>query len=166
MPYNGNPAASPTDAIRFWLQDTSASAELLNDSEIRYFMDYAGSYTDDPLLLAAGLCSVIGAKYAGEVTITGDGITYSGEQLQQKYTQLAEELRSTWRRLNGNRGFPYAGGVDYFEWTSRFNRRPPLFEIGMNDNPRGADQMLDHHHIRALEEANDYYGTASYFEGG
>lgn len=166
MPYSGNPGGSTVDAVRFWLQDTAARSSLLSDEEIRYFITYAQGYTADPLLLAAGLCTVLMAKYAGEVSIAGDGITYSGEQLQDKYRQLQSSLRAQWQLLNGNRGFPYAGGTQYFDWVNRMGSKPGLFAIGMNDNPRGAGQLVSRHPGEMLEAADDYYGTGSYYEGG
>lgn len=164
MPYSQNPAVGVLDAIRFWLQDTG-SPPLLSDPELRYFIDYSAGYTADPILLAAGLCSVLVARFAGNVNVTGDGITVNTEGLQDKYRQLGQDLRASWSELNGNKGLPYAGGIDYFDWVTRINSVPSLFAIGMNDNPRGAGQLVDRH-VWAGELADDYYGTGSYFEGG
>lgn len=165
MPYTGNPADSVLDAIRFWLQDT-ANPPLLADNEITYFVNYAVDYTADPILLAAGLCSILVARFTGKVNVTGDGITVNVEALSDKYRALEVDLRNQWNELNGNKGFPYAGGMDFFDWVSRIGIKPQLFAIGMNDNPRGASQLFDHRAPLALEMADDYYGTPSYFEGG
>lgn len=165
MPYSGTPSGGVLDAIRFWLQDT-ADPPLLNDQELQYFINYAVGYTADPILLAAGLCTVVMSKYAGEVNVAGDGITVNVEALQDKYRQLQRDLRDTWTELNGNRGLPYAGGMSFFDWVNRWNDKPPLFAIGQHDNPRGSSQLLDNRPIPALEDGSDYYGTPSYFEGG
>lgn len=152
MVYSGNPTTSQLDAIRFWLQDTS-STPLLTDDEIRYFADYAAGYSADPILLAASLCPVVQAKYAGEVAITGDGITYDGEKLQDKYAALTDSLLATYRRLHGNAGIPWAGGIAegcHEQWG---NTRAPLFALGRDDNPDLGSQ---------LEENAPYFDPANY----
>lgn len=132
MTYSGDPSTSDLDAIRFWLQDTSSTTPLLNDDELRYFVDYAAGYSSDPILLAAALCSVIMSKYAGVAEISGDGITYSQAALQDKYSALATSLRDTWTRMNQSLGLPYAGGVEWCDGV-RLNAKPALFAIGRND---------------------------------
>lgn len=166
MPYSGDPSSSPVDEVRFWLQDT-ASTPLLSDAEITYVIAKMRPTTnDEPMLNAAACCTMVMAKYASEVSISQDGVTYSGEQLQDKYRQLQSSLRAQWQLLNGNRGFPYAGGTQYFDWVNRMGSKPGLFAIGMNDNPRGAGQLVSRHPGEMLEAADDYYGTGSYYEGG
>lgn len=133
MVYSGNPNSSSTDAVRFWLQDTSATP-LLSDNEILYLLqvtfDYANS---DPLLVAAEACQVIRSKYAGRTTITADGVSISAGDLQQKYADLAESLRTEWRRLSTVGAVPFAGGLPDV----------PTFAIGMHDNPTGYEVDTD-----------------------
>lgn len=133
MAYSGDPALSGLDAVRFWAQDTGATS-LLNDNEIYYVIAFNKL---DPLYApvesAAVVADRIAAKYAGEVSINSDGVSYSGEQLQQKYSELAKELRKTARRIPGQGAGPYIGG----------QQMGAQFSIGMSDNPEGHSQLDD-----------------------
>lgn len=142
MAYGGDPAEGQIDAVRFWLQDT-APAPLLSDAELRYFIDYSSDYTTDALLLAASLCTVIAAKYAGEGQISGDGVDYSFAQVQDKYVALGQQLRTQYQLLNANRGRPYDGSADAFA-RRHPGGIPPLFTVGQFDNPRGASQVFQY----------------------
>lgn len=132
MAYSGDPSAGPIDAVRFWLQDTGATP-LLSDPEILYMISVT---TDDaggnPVLVAAHCCSVIRAKYAGETAISGDGITYSGDQLQAKYSQLESGLRAEYARQVSSDATPLVGAASC--------RVSPMFGIGMHDNPEAGWQ--------------------------
>ncbi len=130
MAYSGDPAASEIDAVRFWLGDTSATDPLLNDAELRYvndlYQDYSGG---DARLLAAAACDYLMAKYAGQMTISADGVSYSPGELTDKYTALAKQLREAYARGTGP-GAPTARTADV-----------PLFSLGMYDNPEGLSQF-------------------------
>lgn len=139
MPYSGDPSASDIDAVRFFAQDTG-TAPLLSDPEVQYLIDLAGvDATVAPRFIAAQAAELIAARYAGEVSITADGVTYSGDQLQTKYTQLAQNLRDAERRERVNGAFPYVGGVLRGEPPSPAVL-PPNFGIGMDDNPQAGYQ--------------------------
>jgi hypothetical protein len=152
MAYSGDPSASTIDAIRFYLGGSISDA-LLSDAEIQYFISTNASYSTDPMLLAAALCTNIMSKFAGEVAITGDGITYSGDQIQEKYAALAESLREQWQRQNGSKGAPYAGGIDRCEWTDP-TTRAPLFALGRNDDPYGPNQLEERNHGELWDDGN------------
>lgn len=132
MSYSGDPATSGLDAVRFWAQDTGATG-LLSDTEVEYLITYSGLEPDgEPIEIAAMVADRIAAKYAGEVSINSDGVSYSGDQLQQKYSALAKELRQTHSRIASMGSYPYIGGLH----ASR------NFGVGMHDNPGGHNQVL------------------------
>lgn len=141
MPYSGDPSSSPVDEVRFWLQDT-ASTPLLSDAEITYVIAKMRPTTnDEPMLNAAACCTMVMAKYASEVSISQDGVTYSGEQLQDKYRALRVDLHDLYRELSRGGAAPYAGGVDCFEqWPA--GARRTSFGIGMLDNPMAGDESF------------------------
>lgn len=130
MSYSGDPSSSVIDAIRFWAQDTG-TPELLNDNEIDYLVEFAGVDADeDPLDAAALVAERIAAKFAGEVSVTSDGVSYSGQELQQRYATLAGALRKQAIRTSGRGPVPFIGGL----------HRHRQFGVGMHDNPQGQSQ--------------------------
>lgn len=132
MSYSGDPSSSGLDAVRFWAQDTGATG-LLGDSEISYLISFTGlEPTIAPIEIAAIVADRIASKYAGEVSINSDGVSYSGDQLQTKYSELAKELRKTARTISGQASTPYVSGLG-------FGRQ---FGVGMSDNPEGSRQGL------------------------
>lgn len=130
MGYGGDPSASGIDAVRFWAQDTG-SPELLSDAEYDYLIDFTGLDPDqDPLDIAAYAADRIAAKFAGEVSISADGVNYSGDQLYAKYQALAKELRQTARDRTGQGARPFVGGLG----------RGRQFALAMHDHPGAPTQ--------------------------
>jgi hypothetical protein len=128
--YSGDPSASGIDAIRFWVQDTGAP-ELLTDDELEYLVAFSGLDPEvSPIDIAAIAAERIAAKYAGYVTISADGVSYSGEGLQQKYNQLAVSLRKQAARTQAESGVPFIGGLGGGR----------NFGVAMHDNPEGSYQ--------------------------
>lgn len=143
MPYSGDPSASEIDAVRFWAQDTG-NPPLLSDAEIQYVIDFAESSLGDgvtvsPVLIASYVCDHIAGKYVGWVSITADGVSYSGDQLQQRYNALADQLRKSEKRLTEAGAAPYVGGILTGEFPPP-GVDAPNFGIGMDDNPEAARQ--------------------------
>lgn len=133
MSYSGDPSTSGLDAVRFWAQDTGTTG-LLSDGEVEYLIAYSGlDPVGEPIEVAAIVADRIAAKYAGEVSINSDGVSYSGDQLQQKYGALAKELRQTHARISSMASYPFVGGL----------QRGRNFGVGMHDNPGGYDQTLN-----------------------
>lgn len=150
--YSQDPASSATDEVRFLLGDIAAPG-LLSDEEIGYYLTKLTDYFSDNTMVAAFCAEAIAARYAGEVSITADGVTYSGEQLQQKYTQLASSLRTTYTQLQGGGAEPFAGGTDVMAlWPGGVV--PLNFGVGMHDNARAGWQRYG------------YYGDLLVGEGG
>jgi hypothetical protein len=138
MPYDGDPAGSEVNAVRFWAQDTGA-IPLLTDDEIDYLISYVNDDQASPVYIAALAADRIASKYVGQVAINADGVSYSGDQLQQRYGALATELRRTARRQTERFAAPYVGGVKMGE-AALAGVREPQFGIGMFDNPEGGNQ--------------------------
>lgn len=132
MAYSGDPANSEIDAIRFWTQDTG-TPELLSDAEIEYLIFFSGLDPEQsPLDIAALAADRIAAKYVGSVSISADGVSYSGDQLYQKYQALAKELRKSVGAIAGWAAGPFVGGL-------HVGRQ---FAVGMHDNPGAASQSV------------------------
>jgi len=127
MVYSGDPATSPIDAVRFWLGDTG-DPSLLTDPEIQYVIDTNPAAGGDPILLAASLCGTLIAKYSGWVSISADGVSYSGDQLANKYNALATQLRAEHAQRMVSTGAPVLAADD-FPYTI-----PRNFRMGMYDN--------------------------------
>jgi hypothetical protein len=127
--YSGDPSASGVDAVRFWVQDTGTPG-LLTDDEIDYLITFSRlDPLESPIEIAATAADRICAKYAGRVSINADGVSYSGETLQQKYSTLADRLRKEAARVQG--GVPFVGGLHCAR----------QFSLGMGDNPEGHSQL-------------------------
>jgi hypothetical protein len=164
MPYSGNPSDSELDAVRFWAQDTGQTP-FLSDAEINYVIsfyedDATGATTVSPVLIAAACCDLIASKYVGWVNINADGVSYSGDQLQQRYNALAAELRKTEKRLTVSGAFPYVGGILTNE-SPPPGVAPPNFGIGMDDNPEGFRQDGGWNAEYVYSDSGNYYGPNS-----
>lgn len=146
MSYSGDPANSGVDAVRFWAQDTGTTG-LLNDEEIEYLITFSGlDPVSSPLDIAALAADRIAAKYAGEVSISADGVSYSGDQLYLKYVTLAKELRQSARQMAGWNAQPFVGGL---RWGRNLG-------VGMHDNPTGSRQILRRPDDEYLQGSSDY----------
>ena len=141
MPYSGNPANSTLDAIRFYAQDTG-NPPLLSDNEVTYLLNlFTPLNGGDPMLCGAYVADIIANRFASEVSISADGVTYSGEQLQQKYQAVAKSLRDSYREIAGmNAPAPYVGGILYEDYPAP-GTRPPNFGIGAADNARAGREF-------------------------
>lgn len=139
MPYSGDPSASDVDAVRFWVQDTGKPS-LLTDAEIEYLIAFVGVDASlSPIRVAAVAADRIAAKYAGEVSISADGVNYSGDQLARKYSDLATSLRKQESTIVGAGALPYVGGIQAGE-SPVSGVNPPSFGIGKDDNPEAGYQ--------------------------
>jgi hypothetical protein len=136
--YSGDPSSSVLDEVRFLISDTNTSHERLSDEEITYAINKLRATYTDALMYAAYCADRIADLYAGEVSISADGVSISTEQLQDKYRTMATALRNTYAALHGVGATPYAGGTVAGEepWgTKALN-----FGIGMSDNDSAGRQ--------------------------
>jgi hypothetical protein len=136
--YTGNPSDSNIDAVRFYCQDTNEDEQLLSDEEITFLLDTWYDYTMSTIYVASVAAETIAGRFAREVSYSADGVSVSGEQLQQKYNDLAQSLRDMYK-ASGEAVGPDAGGIlvgDEYDTTIK----PLSFGMGFNDNRRGGQQ--------------------------
>jgi hypothetical protein len=73
--YSGNPGASPLDEVRFLIQDTDSTSQLLSNEELNYLL---ASYLDPYSAAVAAVVSLIGkasrqeeeSKKVGDLSLT------------------------------------------------------------------------------------------------
>ena len=129
-----DPSASPKDAVRFLVGDTDTTDQLINDEEIEFLVDEFG----DVYTAAGSVAESLAAKFAREVTHSGDGLSYSGNQLYQHYTDLAERLRRLAARRRRSGAGPYVGGISHREREladADMDKIPTSFRSHMHDHP-------------------------------
>lgn len=152
--YSGDPADSDLDEVRFLLGDT-ATPSLLTDEEIEYLIAKLETTYSDMTAVASYGAEAIATRYAGEVTISADGVSYSGEQLQDKYCKLASDLRAQYERLQARGAEAYAGGTNVWDLWPR-DVVPLNFGIGMHDNIRAGNQRYGYlGDLYVLDELSD-----------
>lgn len=128
--YNGNPAGSKCDAVRFLSGDVDTTDQQVTDEEIGFVIEREG----DPNLAAAAICEHIATKLSRKADQT---VGPSSEQCSQKataYAERAEELRNR----ASIRAAPVLG-VQTVSGKQALNEDTgaiqPNFQIGMSDNP-------------------------------
>jgi hypothetical protein len=131
--YSGNPANSPLDELRFWLQDTDPDNELLNDEELTYLLGLWIPKTGSVIFTAAVAAEVVAAKYTGEISVSADGVSISTSDLQQRYIALAQRLRDQYKADTATSSVPITGGI---MWDDNYDGtiKPLVFGIGSMDN--------------------------------
>lgn len=137
--YSGDPSASDLDTVRFHLQDTDESDQLLPDEEIQFVIDQWEPVTGSLVYAAAVCADRLAAKFAREVSVSGDGVSVGVESLQTKYEQLAMRLRQEYKDFVGTGGAPTAGGTIFGEEFDP-TIKPLSFGKGMHDNLRAGSQ--------------------------
>ncbi len=135
--YGGDPSASPRDEVRFLIQDTNEGRQLIDDEGIDFWLTRLMPVYEDTLAVAAQCCDTIAGRFASEVSQSGDGVSISLDQLQDKYTTLAASLRSQYERLSGVEAVPYVGAQDPYVGHLE---RPGWAAIGQHDNPDAGSQ--------------------------
>lgn len=138
--YSGDPATSELDAVRFQIQDTDLSRKLLTDEELNFLLERQRPLYNDPLIAAEQACRIISIRYAGETSISADGVTIDTTGLRQAYIEAGAELRALREELQGVAPAPWAGGIDPFDDCDDFGALPKVFGIGEFDNPLAGRQ--------------------------
>lgn len=139
MPYTGDPANNPSDAVRLEIGDTNPAAPIFSDGEILYFLAQAAQ---DIIGAAIGAVVTLQARYAGYVNETVGSVSVSGGDRAKGYLELLQQLRR--RAATENLGF-YAGGIslgDKAAYRSNSDRTPPFFSRNMGNTP-GANYLPD-----------------------
>lgn len=147
--YSGDPSLTDKDAVRFEIQDTNSSSQLLQDEEIQWAIlaettTAAGSPTTISganLYSAAARCMEVLARLFSAQADTQVGtlkLTYTKQAAN--YTLRAQELR---QRAMGYR-LPYAGGLSEQEKeniTQETDRIQPAFTRTEWDSPFTGNQF-------------------------
>ena len=151
--YSGDPSTSDLDEVRFHLQDTDESDQLMSDEELEFLIATWQPVYDSLLWTASVAAEKVAAKFAREVSVSGDGTSVQISQLQDKYEQLAVSLRDEHKARYGAAGVPSVGGT-LFDETFDFSIKPLSFGKGTNDNPRAGEQNYGG---RAPQPYPEYY---------
>lgn len=141
--YSGDPSESMLDAVRFYAQDTNEADPLITDEEISFIIDHWSVVNDNPIYIAAVVCDTIAAKFAREIAFSADGVSLGLSELQNKYTELADSLRSQYTAHEIGGG-PTVGGLLAGE---RFDPsiKPLIWSKGMHDNREAGRQEFGGH---------------------
>lgn len=143
----GTPTFGDVDVVRTLLQDTDPRMPLIEDAVIQWHLDEWMPRYDSPYMVAAQVAERIAAKFAGVVTVSGDGVSVAGSDLQSKYTALATELRATHKEAT------IGGEVDIsnlmWDPTIDWSIAPLSFGVGMHDNIEAGRQDYGSHRGRA-----------------
>jgi len=137
--YSGDPSSSTKDAVRFLIGDTDEDDPLVQDEEIKWFTDN----WSDHYMAAAAICDSLAGKFAREVNVSADGISYSGNQIAQNFTQLAQQLRQM-SGMDRKHGVPYVGGISWKERAKADtdkDRVPEYFRSHMHDHPDSGSRI-------------------------
>ena len=129
--YSGDPAASDSDQVRFYVQDTDSGRPLLTDEEIAFLLvQWAPAY-NSPLYVAGVAAELIAAQFVGEVNVAADGVNVDQGSLFDRYNALAGSLRDQYKALYGQNA---PGLEDLADQAPDFTITPLSFGIGMDDN--------------------------------
>lgn len=146
--YSGDPATSALDEVRFHIGDTDMATPLLTDAEIDFVIATWDPIYMSNLMTAAACCEAISAKYAGQVSVSADGVSVSLSDLQAKYTELSATLRLQYSRLNVAADGDFAGAMYDTDWD--YSIKPLMFGLGFMDNPDAGRQDYGHPNPRDL----------------
>lgn len=136
-----DPSTNDKDAVRFLVGDTDTNDQLVSDEEIEFFIE---EFPSSKYHAAAEVAESIAAKFAREVSHSGDGLSYSAEQLHQNYAALAERLRKQARRRHRSGAGPYVGGISWREREmadADSDKIPTSFRSHMHDHPGTKDSI-------------------------
>lgn len=136
--YNGDPSTNDVDAVRFLVGDTETTDQLASDEEIQWFL----AEWPDVYEAAASLCDAIAAKFARQVSVSADGMSFSGDQLSRNFARRATALRD----MSGKQrkaGIPYVGGISWIEREradADTDLIQPAFRSHLHDHPRSGSR--------------------------
>jgi len=140
--YSGDPSKTAKDQVRFLIQDTVETDQLLSNEEIDFLNTQEGSTTK----AAARGAEILAAQFARFCDEAVGAVRISFSQKFDHYTKLAKTLK---RRSALNNICPFAGALSKAQKeTERLNedRVEPVFTRDKFDfHPRHED---DEHHDR------------------
>lgn len=115
--YSGNPADSPLDECRFLLGDTNEAEPILQDEEIEYIIDQAGSNHDM-------LCYELFKRAA----------TIFAHQIKRSLGPQSEDPTSRLEYFK-EQAKEYKSKMSYSGISIPKYGHPKIFSIGMQNNP-------------------------------
>jgi hypothetical protein len=137
--YGADPANSDRDAVRLLIGDTDSADQLLQDSEVDYFLGLFGTSGSARVRPAAiRSCDAIAAKFARQVDTTNQGLSVGASKRMEHYQALASELRAQ----QGTEATVFLGGSSYSEAQTLDQNSdliPPAFRRGQDDYNRPED---------------------------
>jgi hypothetical protein len=135
--YSGSPGSSGKDQVRFYVQDTDITRQLLSDEEINFLLAQWVNAYGSPIYTAAVAAEVIASKFVGEVNVSADGVNVDQGSLFQRYNDLADSLRAQYKALYGVSA-PVAEDIFPLDYDPTLV--PLTFGIGFQDNARAGSQ--------------------------
>lgn len=136
--YAGDPSASPMAELRFIIQDTDSSLQLLSDEELQYLIDIWMERFDSITYVGSVAAGVIARKFTGIVSVTADGVSVSTADLASRYRDMAAALRQEYKAAQ------VGGLVDIANLmvgtSADHSIRPLRFGVGLHDNPEAGSQ--------------------------
>lgn len=131
--YSGDPSASDKDAVRFYIQDTDVTFQLINDEEITFLLDkWDPQVPDTPLFVAALAAEALAARFAREVSVSADGVSVQIGDLQSRYNELAVKLRDQYKASLQAGAPDYSAYLLDMSWDPSI--KPLVFGVGFMDN--------------------------------
>ena len=162
--YSNDPIESDIDGVRFWVQDVGGSSGdywLLSDEEIQYLIDTWLPSTESVIWVAAVAAEVISSKFAGEVSVSADGVSVSVSDLQRKYKELAFQLREQYKALAVSVTGPIVSGL-MFDTVRDPSIKPLMFGTGFMDEAEAGRQEYGDRHPGAVPGFGDDTGVDEY----
>ena len=142
--YSGDPSATPRDAVRFLLRDTSTSDAEFEDAEIEWLVSEQPNVykaaANGARAKAAEASDSLASKTVGSLTLT-----YS--ERATRWLDIAKTLDAQANKGLGSTIQPYSGGIsksDKEATASEDDYDPPFFWRGQFDNP-GAQTDYTYH---------------------
>ena len=138
MPYTGDPAGSPSDAVRLRVGDTNPASPLLADAEVLYFLS---SRSDSVVLAAVDAARALAAKYASSFDKAVGDLRLAYSQRATQYRDLADRLEA--EAAGGGDGTlsMWVAGTSISEMQAeevQVDRPQPDFYRGQDRNPRSS----------------------------
>lgn len=137
--YSGNPGSNDKDQVRFLVQDTVSTDQLLSDNEIRFLLTLEGG----PLKAAAKAAETIAAKFARKCDEAVGQVKISFSQKSKQYFELADKLK---RSSSIKQAIPFSGALDISQKEIQrddSNRVDPIFRRDLHDIHKREDNKKD-----------------------
>lgn len=137
--YSGDPSASLRDEVRFLLQDTETTLQLMQNEELDYLIGKWMPLYESAYYVASVAASVVSRKFAGVVSISADGVSVSVGDLSGRYAELSKKLKREHQE-----SMNVGGEIDLENLMHGTTLDPAIaalnFEIGQTDNPWAGSQ--------------------------